>query len=118
MSDPYKVLGVSRTASDDEVKKARRKLLFDLHPDRLPADLPAGAALLIKEKVLEINNAFNELMQGRADLSSRQSAASTAYQKSNQSTTQTSQIQLPISLHTIKRVLQQVPSRKVQQMAH
>lgn len=93
MSDPYKVLGVSRTASDDEVKKARRKLLFDLHPDRLPADLPAGAALLIKEKVLEINNAFNELMQGRADLSSRQSAASTAYQKSNQSTTQTSQKQ-------------------------
>ena len=91
MSDPYKVLGVSRTASDDEVKKARRKLLLDLHPDRLPAGLPAGAALLIKEKVLEINNAFNEVMQGRADMSSRQSTASTAYQKNNQSTTQTSQ---------------------------
>ena len=91
MSDPYKVLGVLRTASDNEVKKARRKLLFDLHPDRLPADLPAGAALLIKEKVLEINDAFNEVMQERANMSSRQYTASKAYQKNNQTTTQTYQ---------------------------
>ena len=33
MSDPYSILGVDRTASDDEVKKAYRKLSRKYHPD-------------------------------------------------------------------------------------
>ena len=33
MTDPYKVLGVSRDASDDEVKKAYRTLSRKYHPD-------------------------------------------------------------------------------------
>ena len=35
MTDPYKVLGVSRDASDDEVKKAYRTLSRKYHPDEI-----------------------------------------------------------------------------------
>ncbi len=40
--DPYQTLGVARTASDDEIRKAFRKLAKDLHPDLKPGDAAAA----------------------------------------------------------------------------
>lgn len=50
--DYYRILGVSREASDDEIKKAYRKLVFQHHPDRNPESDSAD------EKIREINAAY------------------------------------------------------------
>lgn len=53
--DYYELLGVSRTATDDEIKKAFRKLAMQLHPDKNPGDKKAEA------KFKEINHAYDVL---------------------------------------------------------
>ncbi|MBP3709843.1 MAG: DnaJ domain-containing protein [Treponema sp.] len=53
--DLYAVLGVSKTASADEIKKAYRNLAFTYHPDRNPGDKAA------EEKFKAINAAYDVL---------------------------------------------------------
>jgi DnaJ-class molecular chaperone len=49
--DYYKILGVERSASPEEIKHAYRKLAMQYHPDRNPGDKAA------EEKFKEINEA-------------------------------------------------------------
>lgn len=53
--DPYKELGVARTASAEEIKKAFRKLAKDLHPDKNPGDKAA------EERFKRVTAAFDLL---------------------------------------------------------
>ncbi len=72
MNDPYSVLGVEPTATDEEVKSAYRKLARKYHPDNY-ADNPL--ADLAEEKMKEINEAYEQITQQRANGGSYQNQA-------------------------------------------
>lgn len=62
--DPYKVLGVDPTASDDDVKQAYRKLARKYHPDKYAdGDLKE----LAEEKMKEVNMAYEEIQRIRSN---------------------------------------------------
>ena len=55
IEDPYKVLGVSPDASDEEIKRAYRKLAKKYHPDLNPGDQEAA------RKMQEVNAAYEQI---------------------------------------------------------
>ena len=55
IDDPYKVLGVSRDASDEEIKRAYRRLAKKYHPDLNPGDAEAA------RKMQEVNAAYEQI---------------------------------------------------------
>ena len=63
MFDPYSVLGISRDASDEEIKKAYRKLSRKYHPD---ANINNPNKAQAEEKFKEVQEAYDEIMRQRA----------------------------------------------------
>lgn len=55
MKDPYQVLGVSPDASDEEIKRAYRKLAKQYHPDANPGDEMAA------KRMQEVNEAYDQI---------------------------------------------------------
>ena len=55
IDDPYKVLGVSPDASDEEIKRAYRKLAKQYHPDLNPGDQTAA------KKMEQVNAAYDQI---------------------------------------------------------
>ena len=71
MRDPYQVLGVSQDASEEEIKKAYRKLSRMYHPD---ANINNPNKAQAEEKFKEIQQAYQQIMKQREQVSARRAA--------------------------------------------
>jgi curved DNA-binding protein CbpA len=67
MKDPYSILGISRDATDEEVKSAYKSLARKYHPGNYDDNNPLKD--LANEKMQEINAAYDEIQSSRASSS-------------------------------------------------
>ena len=86
IDDPYKVLGISQGAGEEEIKKAYRKKAKEFHPDLHPDDPNAD------KKMNEVNEAYDMLMNpekyaARRAQQNRQQSSSGSSQQSQQRST-------------------------------
>ncbi|MBT8489787.1 MAG: co-chaperone DjlA, partial [Deltaproteobacteria bacterium] len=67
LRNAYTVLGVSEKDSDDEIKKAYRRLMNQYHPDKLVSKgLPEEMMKFATEKTQEIKSAYDRIRETRA----------------------------------------------------
>ncbi|MFO1059850.1 MAG: TerB family tellurite resistance protein [Dongiaceae bacterium] len=65
-ADPYHVLGIDRSMSDAEIKAAYRKLIREMHPDRLIAEgLPQEFLDVATAKMAAVNAAYDRVARDR-----------------------------------------------------
>ncbi|MBO5908088.1 MAG: DnaJ domain-containing protein [Clostridia bacterium] len=74
MKDPYQILGVSPSASDEEIKSAYRALVRKYHPDNYGDDNPLKE--LANEKMQEVNDAYEKIQKMRSEGSGSYSGGS------------------------------------------
>lgn len=82
MKDPYSVLGINKSATDEEVKAAYRELARKYHPDNY-AENPLSD--LASEKMKEINDAYDQIMNSRRRGGSNRSSGSSSYSNADSS---------------------------------
>ena len=73
MRDPYEVLGISRSASEEEIKKAYKALSRKYHPD---ANINNPNKDQAEEKFKEIQQAYQQIMKERTEGYSYQNGSS------------------------------------------
>ena len=76
MKDPYSILGITKNATDDEVKAAYRELARKYHPDNYTDDNPLKD--LAKEKMQEVNEAYDKITRDRAKKKNRSGNSGTS----------------------------------------
>ena len=77
MKDSYEILGISRDATDDEVKAAYRDLARKYHPDNFDDDNPLKD--LAKDKMQEINAAYDDITKSREKAKKNSSGEQRSY---------------------------------------
>jgi len=66
LEDAYKALGVEKTSSDEEVKRAYRKLMSQYHPDKLMGQgVPEDMIAVATEQAKEIQTAYDLIKKNR-----------------------------------------------------
>lgn len=100
MKNPYEVLGVSETATDEEIKSAYRKLAKKYHPDNY-ADNPL--ADVAEQKMKEINEAYDAINQMRQKGKGTGSTNSSSYSANNSSSSQFHSVRIYIQRNMISQ---------------
>ena len=78
MTDYYKILGVSKNATEEEIKKAYRKLAMKYHPD-------LNSSKDAEDKMKEINEAYEQVMKNKnqSTSSNKSTSNSNTYTSNN-----------------------------------
>ena len=65
--DPYEILGLDRSASDDRIKKTYRRLVRENHPDKMIArGVPQEFVTIANERLARINSAYDQISRERS----------------------------------------------------
>ena len=108
MNDPYAVLGVSPSASDEEIKRAYRELVKKYHPDNY-ANNPL--ADLAEAKMKEVNEAYDAIVKSRTQ-GGYQSQGGSRYQ--NPTLIQVRQLIAQNNLAEAERILRSTPANNAE----